>query len=94
MIIYMSDILGFDDDGLKSTCIPRMSSKAENDYTIDGSIALRQPLRDLIDTQMFIFIVSVKGKSMDVPSMKFDVDKAELRKQRQLTAIKIRPHDG
>ena len=77
----MSQILGIDDYGAdeerpNDIDISRMNEAARNDdYTIGGSTNLQQELHSLIKEYDDIFTYSVKGRSMDVPPMEFDVDK-------------------
>ena len=77
----MSQILGIDDDGAdedgpNDIDISRMNGSARNDdYTIGGSPALQDNLHALIREYDDISSYSVKGRSMDVPPMEFDVDK-------------------
>ena len=55
---------------------PKMNGSARNDdNTIEGSPNLQQDLQLLIKEYDDIFSYSVKGRSMDVPRMEFDVDK-------------------
>jgi hypothetical protein len=76
----MSQILGIDDDGAdeegsNDIYISRMTGSARNDdYTIGGSPALQENLHTLIKENNDIFSYSVKGWSMDVLPMEFDVD--------------------
>jgi len=77
----MRKILGIDDDGadeegLNDIDISRMNGTARNDdYTIGGSPALQKHLHALIKEYDDIVSCSVRGKSMEVPPMEFDVDK-------------------
>ena len=77
----MSQILGIDDygadeEGPNDIDISRINgSTRNNDYTIGGSTNLQQELHSLIKEYDNIFSYSVKGRSMDVPPMEFDVDK-------------------
>jgi len=77
----MSRILGMDDDGAdeegpNDIDISRINGAPRNDdYTIGGSTNLQQELHSLIKEYDDIFSYSVKGRSMDVPPMEFDVDK-------------------
>jgi len=79
--LHMSQILGIDDDradgqGPNDIDISRMNGSARNDdYTIGGSPALQEDLHARIKECDDIFSYSVKGRSMDVPPMEFDVDK-------------------
>ena len=79
--LHMSQILGIDDDGADEAGpndidISRMNGTARNDdYTIGGSTHLQQELHTLIKEYDDIFSYSVKGRSMDVPPMEFNVDK-------------------
>ena len=76
----MSQILRIDDDGAdeegpNDIDISRMNGAARNDdYTIGGSTNLQQELHTLIKEYNDIFSYSVKGRSMDVPPMEFDVE--------------------
>ena len=76
----MSQILEFDDgadeDGPNDIDVSRMNGSARNDdYTIGGSPALQENLHALRKEYDDIFSYSVKGSSMDVPSIEFDVDR-------------------
>ena len=72
----MIDDDGTDEDGPNDIDISRMNGSARNDdYTIGGSPALQDKLHALIKEYDDIFSYSVKGRSMDVPPMEFDVDK-------------------
>ena len=54
-----------------------MNARSDNnDHTIGGSEKLQPSLTDLITEYEDIFIYSVKGCSMDVPSMEFNVDES------------------
>ena len=79
--LHMSQILGIDDDradeeGPNDIDISRMNGAArDDDYTIGGSTILQKELHSLIKEYDDIFSYSVKGKSMAVPPMQFEVDK-------------------
>ena len=79
--LHISQILGIDDDGAdeegpNDIVISRMNDKARNDdYTMGGFPNLQQELHSLIHEFDNIFSYSVKGRSMDVAPMEFEVDK-------------------
>jgi hypothetical protein len=67
---------GADEEGPNDIDISRINGPPRNDdYTIGGSTNLQQELHSLIIEYDDIFWYSVKGRSMDVPPMEFDVDK-------------------
>jgi len=82
----MSQILGIDVDGAEEEGsnyigISIMNGSTRNDdYTIGGSSAIQEALHALIKEYGDIFRHSVKGWLMDVPPLKFDVDRTLWRK--------------
>ena len=77
----MSQILGIDDNGVNKEVpngidISGMNGSARNDdYTIGDYPTLQEKLHALITEYGDIFCYSVKGRSVDVPPMEFDVDR-------------------
>ena len=77
----MSQIQGIDDDSADEEIqndidISRMNGTAMNDdYTIRVSPALQEHRHALKKEYDDIFSYFIKGRSMEVPAMEFDVDK-------------------
>jgi hypothetical protein len=78
--LHISELLGFEDDGADEDGHNDIETPLRavhgdtKDYTMGGSEKLQASLGTLIEEYSDNFSYSVKGRSMDVPPMEFDID--------------------